>query len=78
MTLVRSECNFTLTDLEIKAESVYLVLRTVLMWATSLKTDLNDYLRAELRGITSVKSTGMIVLASVDVQIKSKIPDLDL
>ena len=77
MTLVRSECNFTLTDLEIKAESVYLVLRTVLMWATSLKTDLNDYLRAELRGITSGKSAGAIVLASVD-QIKSKIPDLDL
>jgi hypothetical protein len=45
--------------------------------ATSLKTDLNEYLRAELRGITSVKS-GVIVLASVDVQRRSKIPDLDL
>jgi hypothetical protein len=38
--------------------------------AISLKTDLNEYLMAELRGIASVKS-GVIVLAT-------KIPDLDL
>jgi hypothetical protein len=46
--------------------------------ATSLKTDLNEYLRAELRGITSVKSGVIVLIASVDVQRRSKIPDLDL